>query len=283
MTPPTNLRLEHLARAGFAARGLVYCLVGGLALLAAIGSGGDAGGGKSALRSLLSQPFGSVLLAGVGLGLIFFAVWRIVGAVADPDGLGSSPKGLGSRALYFVSGLVNGALAITAFDLALGRGSGGGDDQAAQDWTAWVLAHPFGQWAVAAIGVGLAVGGVLYGLKGWKGDVLKRLSVPPERCKFAITLGRLGYTARGATFVLIGGFLLVAALQGDSDEAKGLGGSLEMLEAQPYGWLPLGAVGVGLFAFGLFGFVQALYRRIRLPDIRDAANSVLAGEIPRKT
>jgi uncharacterized protein DUF1206 len=268
MTPRTALRLELFARAGFAARGAVYCLVGGLALLAAIGSGGDVGGGQGALRSLLGQPFGAALLLGVGVGLAFFAVWRIVEAATDADGCGSSTKGLATRAVHALSGLVNGGLAVSAISLALGLGlSSGGDDQAAQDWTEWALAHPFGRWAVAAVGIGVIVGGVIHLLKGWRGDVLKRLSVPPAREWLARNVGRAGYAARGVTFILIGGFLALAALHGNSAEAKGLGGALQSLESQPYGWALLGAVALGLFAFGAFGIVQALYRRIRIPDL----------------
>ncbi len=275
MTPPAALRLEHFARAGFAARGAVYCLVGGLALLAAIGSGGDVGGNKSALRSLLGQPFGAALLLAVGLGLAFFALWRIVEAATDADGCGSSPKGLTTRAVHLLSGFANGALALSAISLALGLGfSSGGDDQAAQDWTEWALAHAFGRWLVAAVGIGFIVGGCVHVLKGWRGDVLKRLSVPPARERFARYLGRIGYAARGVTFILIGGFLVAAALHGNSKEAKGLGGALHSLESQPYGWALLGLVALGLFAFGAFGVVQALYRRIQMPDLPDASKAL---------
>lgn len=265
---PAN-QIETLARLGFAARGLVYCLVGGLAALAAIGAGGSTGGGKSALRSLLDQPFGAVILAAIGLGLVFFALWRVIGAATDADRRGSSWKELGVRALQAVSGVVYLGLAATAFSLAFGRGGGaGGEDQAAQDWTEWALDQPLGQWAVAAVGIGIIGGGLGYFWKAWKGDVTKRLAAPPG--EWVRTVGRIGYAARGVVFLLIGGFLVVAALQADSDEVKGLGGALQALRAQPYGWILLGLTAAGLFAFGLFGFVQARYRRIDAPDMDDA-------------
>lgn len=263
--------LELLARLGFAARGLVYCLVGGLAVLAAIGSGGGAGGSKNALRSLLEQPFGATILAAVGLGLLFFAAWRIVGAVTDADNRGASAKARGVRALQALSGLVYVGLALTAFDLALGRGGGGGaEDQAAQDWTEWALAQPLGQWAVGAVGAAIACGGLAYLWKGWRGDVLKRLSPPASARDWMRTVGRIGYAARGVTFLLIGGFVVVAAVNADSDEVRGLGGALQVLRQQPYGWVLLGLTAAGLFAFGLFGFVQARYRHIDVPDLDDA-------------
>lgn len=281
MQAPRDLRLEHLARLGFAARGAVYVLVGALALLAAIGSGtGDVGGGNSAMRSLLSQPFGAIMLGVVGLGLIFFAAWRIAGGLVDADREGTSAKGLGARALHVLSGILNGALAVTAIDLALGFGSGGGDDDAAQDWTAWLLSQPLGRWLVGAVGLAIVGGGLFHLWKAFKGDVLKRLAVPAARRDLALWLGRSGYAARGVVFAVIGVLLVVAAIRSDSSEAKGLGGALEALEEQPYGWALLAAVAAGLAAFGAFGFVQAAWRRIETPDLDDAKQAV--GDLARK-
>ncbi len=280
-TASTRPRFEHFARAGFAARGAVYVLVGALALLASIGSGlGDVGGGKSALRTLLGQPFGALLLGAVGLGLVFFAAWRLVSALTDADDHGTSAKGLSVRVLHVLSGVVNGALAVTALHLALGFGASGGDDDAARDWTAWLLSQPFGQWLVGAIGLGIVAGGAFHLWKGFRGDVLKRLSVPAARRSIALAVGRAGYAARGVVFGVIGVFLVTAAIRADSSEAKGLGGALQALEEQPYGWALLALVAAGLAAFGAFGVVQALWRRIDAPDLDDARRAM--DDIARK-
>lgn len=273
MTALPDVGLEHFARAGLAARGLVYVMVGGLAALAAIGSGGGVGGGGSALRTLLNEPLGVLPLGLIGLGLVCFSAWRLINAALDADGHGTSPKGLGVRAVHVLSGVVNGGLALTAFNLAIGAGAGG-DDDAAQDWTAWLLTQPFGRWLVAAVGLGVIGAGIFHLVKAWKGDLLKRLSVPSDRRSMALTLGRLGYAARGVVFGVIGIFLIVAALHSDSSEAKGLGGALEALREQPFGWALLALVALGLAAFGAFGVVQARWRRIQAPDLADARSAV---------
>ena len=90
MDHQSTSRLEKMARLGFGARGVVYCLVGALALMAALGSGGQTTGSRGALESLIGEPFGRVLLGAIGLGLVCFAVWRLVEAVSDADGRGSS-------------------------------------------------------------------------------------------------------------------------------------------------------------------------------------------------
>lgn len=261
--------LKTLARFGYGARGVVYCLVGGLALLAALGRGGQTGGSTGALTTLLGQPFGRVWLGLIAAGLVGFAVWRIVEAVTDADRHGRSGKALVKRAGHIISGIIYGGLALSAAQLALGGRQAGGDDQAAQDWTAWLLSKPLGQVLTGLVGAVVIAVGAAFLRKGWKGDVLERLALPAEVRGWAVPMGRLGFAARGVVFGLIGAFLILAAVQSSSSEAKGLGGALQALREQPYGWALLAVTAAGLFAFGLFGLVQAWYRHIDPPDAFD--------------
>ncbi|KQT78422.1 DUF1206 domain-containing protein [Methylobacterium sp. Leaf466] len=279
MDAPT---LEHIARLGYGARGAVYCLVGGLAVLAAVGTGGQTGGSKSALTALLTQPFGRIWLGLVALGLLCFAVWRIVEAATDADRHGRSGKGLAVRAAHVVSGLTNAALALSAGQLALGLALSSRDNEAAQDWTAWLLGQPFGQWLTGIVGLVVIGIGLGFLRKGWSGDVVKHLALPAGAGSWAVPLGRLGFAARGVVFALIGGFLVLAAVHSRSSEVKGLGESLVFLRSQPFGWVLLGLTAAGLFAFGLFSFVQARYRRIDAPDMADgkAALKNAASSLP---
>jgi hypothetical protein len=266
--------VETLARFGYGARGVVYGLVGGLALLAAIGSGGQTGGSRSALQTLLSQPFGKFWLVVIALGLFGFCTWRILEALTDADRRGSDMKGMGIRAAHLISGFIYAGLAISALNLALGRGSTGGEDRAAQDWTAWLMSQPFGQWLVGLIGLAIAGTGLAFIWKAWRGNVTERLSLPTDKRDWIVTLGRMGFAARGVVFLMIGGFLVLAALRASSSEVHGLGGALQALEQQPYGWVLLALTALGLFAFGLFGLVQARYRHIDAPDLDDAKAAV---------
>jgi hypothetical protein len=269
--------MEMMARLGYGARGIIYCLVGGLAVLAALGTGGQTGGSRSALQTLLSQPFGKVWLSAIGLGLLGFAAWRVVEALTDADHRGTEWKALGVRAAHLVSGAIYAVLAMFALNLALGSGGGGGEDQAAQGWTAWLLAQPFGRWLVGLIGAAVAAAGVGFIWKGWRGDVAAYLALPADTRRWAIPLGRLGVAARGVVFLLVGGFLVLAAWHSNSSEVRGLGGALQSLQAQPFGWVLLGIVAGGLFAFGIFGLVQARYRHLNAPDWKDARDAVADG------
>jgi len=273
MTPLPGGRntIERIARLGYGARGIVYIVVGALALLAAIGQGGRAGNSKDALRAVLGGPFGAVLVGLIALGLAGFALWRLVEGVTDADRRGTSAKGLAVRGAHLISAAIYLGLAVSAASLSLGLGMSGGDG--VHDGTAWLLSKPFGRWLVALGGLGVIGGGFGFLGKGilskaWKGDVTDRLALDARaRDRWAGPVGRFGYAARGIAFLIIGGFLVAAAWHQRSSEAKGLAEAFALLRAQPYGWILLAVVGSGHAAFGVFGLIQARYRRIDAPDI----------------
>lgn len=257
--------IERLARFGYGARGVVYGLVGGLALLAAWG-GGRPGDSHDALRTLLVGPFGAPLVGLIALGLLAFALWRAVEAVTDADRRGVSAKGLVVRGAHLVSAILYLGLSGTAASLCLGLGFGGGDG--VHDGTAWLLAKPLGRWLVALAGLAVAASAFAYLARAWRGDTTKRLALDGDaRRRWAEPTGRFGYAARGVAFLIIGGFLAAAAWHQSSAEAKGLGDAFAVLRAQPYGTLLLALVAAGHMAFGAFGLIQARYRRIDAPDV----------------
>ena len=254
---------ELIARLGYAARGVVYLLVGGLALVAAFG-GGRAVGTKGALAGLLSQPFGYVLLGIIAAGFLCFAAWRLAQALLDADHLGDDAKALRKRAARLGGAIIRLGLAASVVSLIFGARSGG-DDGAARDWTAYVLSAPFGPWLVGLIALGIAAAGILFAIKGWTKRFEDELELDDRACTWVVPLGRFGYVARGVLFVIVGGFLISAAVHANAREAKGLAGALQALQQQPYGWVLLAAAAAGLFSFGLFMLVVARYRRIDAP------------------
>jgi hypothetical protein len=266
---------NRMARLGYAARGVVYVLVGALAFMAALGSGGRTTDTKGALATLVWQPFGSALLAGVALGLFCFAAWRLAQSVLDADQLGTEWKAIIRRAGFAVSAVANAGLGLYAAGLALGTAARARDgESSARDWTAQLLSAPFGQLLVGAVGLIVLGTGIAIAIKGWKGNVEENLRLTPTTRAWVVPLGRFGYLARGLVFVIIGGFLLLAAVHADAGEAHGLGGALMELRKQPYGWSLLGVSALGLFAFGAFEFVVAGYRRIAVPEVGATVTAV---------
>ncbi|HEX5723995.1 MAG TPA: DUF1206 domain-containing protein [Longimicrobiaceae bacterium] len=258
--------VERLARLGYAARGVVYFVVGLLAVRAAFGSGRPAGPG-GALETILRQPLGRVLLGVVALGLAGYALWRLVQAVLDPEHKGSDGKGLLKRAGSALSGVLYAGVALAAARMALGSpGGGDGGDGEARHWTAVLLQQPAGRWLVALVGAGIAAYGAYQLYRVHASSPTKRLDVArldPRARQWLERGGRLGWAARGVVFGVMGIFVVRAALQYDPGEARGLQGALRTLQEQAYGpWL-LGVVGMGLMAYGVFELVKARYRRIR--------------------
>ncbi|HYD99153.1 MAG TPA: DUF1206 domain-containing protein [Alphaproteobacteria bacterium] len=256
--------IEVAARLGYAARALVYFTVGILAVVAALGQGGETTGATGALQALLRQPFGTVLLGLTALGLACYALWKFVQALGNADG---DVMGWGKRAAGVVGGLLHLGLAWAAVQLVLGWGAGGGgEDAQAQGWTAWLMAQPAGRWLVAAVGAAIAVGGAALIWNGWRGKYKRHLALPYEARAWAEPVCTFGLVVRGIVFVMIGGFVGLAAWTTDPGEVRGLGGALDALRDQPYGpWL-LGTVAFGLIAFALYSAIAALYRRIDAPS-----------------
>jgi Domain of Unknown Function (DUF1206) len=255
--------MERFARLGYATEGAMYTLIGVLAAGVAFGVGGRATGQQGALEIVAGSPFGGVLVGLIALGFLGYALWRGIQAIADPDGEGTDLKAVGKRIGYGVSALVYAALAFSAVGLILGSASEGGGTP--DDWTALLLSWPLGQVLVASVGtvvVGLGLRELYQAYKARFLEYLKIEEMGEKVRKWSKRWGRLGITARGIVFGVVGTFLIRAALEYDPQEARGLGGALQTLAQQPLGQWLLGAVALGLIAYGLFMLSVARYRHI---------------------
>ena len=268
---PANIRgprkrdFSLVARTGYAARGVIYVIVGGLAALSAFGRGGSTSGSRGALTELLHAPFGTVLLVVVAIGLVCYSAWRATQAFLDADGHGTDLKGLLIRGGLAVSVVVHLGLAFFAMSLVFGNGGSSSSDDSGREWTAWLMSQPFGQWLVAAVGVSIIGAGVAHIIKAWTAKFEERFEMSASERDFITPVSRVGLFARGIAFLLIGGFFVVAAWQQDPDEARGLSGTLQTLQQQPYGWALLGLLAIGLVAFGVYSLLEARYRRVAVP------------------
>lgn len=254
--------VEGLARWGYLAKGLVYSIVGVLALQVAFGEGGATTDSEGALRTIAQQSFGRVLLALTAIGLLGYVLWRFVQAIRDPEGKGRDAGGVVKRVGYAISGVVYLGLAFVAGRMALGMAGGGGDSK--ETWTATLLSQPFGPWLVGLVGlVIIGVGGYHF-YQAYEASFMRHYEgyrMDAAQRTWARRVGRFGLSARGVTFALIGLFFIQAARQSDPDEAQGLGAAFQKLAEQPFGpWL-LGVVAAGFVAYGLYCFSRAWYRR----------------------
>ncbi|MEU2062720.1 DUF1206 domain-containing protein [Streptomyces sp. NPDC013455] len=255
------------ARAGFAARGLIYFLVGVIALQIAFG--GDGGGQQAdrggALAQLADRPFGSVMLWVVGVALAGMGLWRLSEAAFG----GSGPKGrkVSRRAAAFFRFLFYGFVSYSVLSYAAGdRGSGSGSsDRQTDDVTARALEWPAGQWLVGLAGAAVVIAGLWIAVravqKKFREDL--RLGAMSARTRKVVEFfGMTGGAARGVVFAVAGVFALVAAVQHQPGKARGMDDTLRGFRDLPAGpWL-LALVALGLAAFGVFSWCNARWRDV---------------------
>jgi hypothetical protein len=248
--------IEKGARFGHFTKGILYGLIGVLALQVALGSGGQVAGQEEAAQMVERQPFGVFLLVALAIGLFGYAVWRLI------EGVKGSNEGTFHRVTAVVSGILNGALAVAVVQMAMGSDSGGGG---AKSWVGKLLEQPFGAVLLALVGGAVIVAGLVQFYKAYTKRFLKDFrtgAMSSTERRWITRAGQVGYSARGVVFPIIGVGLLKAALDNNPGETRGTREALMEIASSGYGQVLLGLVAVGLLAFGLFMVASARYRTI---------------------
>lgn len=257
--------IETLARVGYASRGVLYIIIGALAIALAMGSGGSTTGSRGALQTIADQPLGTAALIVIALGLAGYAVWRLSEAFANPEHLGSDAKSVLRRIGYAVRAVIYGGLAVAAARIAFGGSSGSSESNQTDSWTARVMELPAGRWMVGVAGAIVIGYGIHRIIQAWRADIgrhMRLAEMTSDTSRWIIHVSRFGIAARGVVFVLVGWFFVQAAVQYDPSEAGGVAEALNTLARESYGpWL-LGVVALGLIAFGVHSLLEARYRRI---------------------
>lgn len=258
--PPADGALALLGRAGFLARGVMYVVIGWIALQIAFGKTRQQADRTGALHALSSTPFGAVALWVLVVGFFGMALWRLSQALW-PEGEGRKAT---SRATALAKAVIYAVLGYGVLKYAIGAGAPRSSDQQSVDLTATVLRHAGGQIAVVIIGLALIGGGLYLGYQAWREHFRRDLELgrlSPRARRIIEWLGRLGGVARGIVFLTAGVFLVVAAVRSQPRQAKGVDSALRELAATPAGpWL-LALVAIGLIMFGLFSCCQARWNR----------------------
>ncbi|MFE2334156.1 DUF1206 domain-containing protein [Streptomyces coelicoflavus] len=254
---------EGAARAGLTARGVIYLLVGILALQIAFGTGNRQADRGGALAELSDKPFGAVLLWALGAGLVGMALWRLSEAlfgVTGKDGH-TARKRLPAAARCVFYAFV--AYSVLAF--AAGAGGSGSSDRQSRDVTARVMEIPAGRWLVGIAGVAIVVAGAVIGVQAVRRSYHKKLklgALSPRVRRLVDVTGVGGGVARGLVFAGAGAFAVRAAVDYRPDRVKGLDDTLRSFADTPLGpWL-LALVAAGLVLFGVFSFTLARWRRV---------------------
>jgi hypothetical protein len=250
-----------LARTGLAARGVLYILIGWVAILVALGQTSHEADQQGALQLLAGQPYGLVSLWLLGIGFAGYALWRLSEAAfgVTGDGNGAAP-----RLKSLVRALIYAFFAYLTFKIIAGTG-GGSQTKKQQDLTATVMHHPGGRWLVGIVGLVIVIAGLVLVSEGIRRKFMKYLQLSqmsPRTRRIIERLGMIGTAARGAVFALAGGLVIEAAVTYKPAKAGGIDKALLTLRNQPFGEVLLILAAAGLIIFGAYGLCEARWRRV---------------------
>jgi uncharacterized protein DUF1206 len=261
-----------LAKAGLAARGLLYVIVGVIAVQIALGDKNQEADRGGAIEEIGAKPFGETMLWALVVALIGMCLWRLTEAAfgqATPDGdkAGKRLISLGRSIFYgvVVASLIR-TLTATGGSPGQGEGGGGSSNKTSKDLTAKALDWPGGRYLVGLAGLvllGVGIGmAVRYAMRKFR-DKLRTGEMSAGQRKFVDVLGIVGGVSRGVVFAVAGGFVIYAAVKFDPNKAKGVDQTLRSFAETPAGPALLVAIAVGLVVFGAYSFCEARWRKVR--------------------
>jgi hypothetical protein len=257
--------MEVLTRLGYGVRGLIYVIMGLLAVQVALGKGGALASPQGAIAAIGKQPAGMVFLWVVLVGLIAYAVWGVVRAVYDPLGKGHGLKGLLARFGFLVSAFGYGILALTTYDYITGVSQTTNGSQT-QKFIVLIMGMAWGRWAIGILGLAVLAGGLYQIYLGFSAGFERQFqtyALTPKEVKLATDVGRFGTSVRGVVFAIVGGLISLGAYRANPSQPVGIDTALATLMHQPYGIWLLGIVAVGLIAFGFYSMLSALWFRLK--------------------
>ena len=249
-----------LARAGLVARGVIYILIGWVAILVAAGHSSREADQAGALQLLAGKPYGMVSLWLLGIGFVSYALWRLSEAAFGVTGEGN---GAGARLKSLVRGLVYAGFAYLTFQVISGVHSNEATKQ--QDVTASVMHHAGGRWLVGIVGLIIVIAGVALIAQGIRRKFMRQLQtsrMSRRERRIVEWLGVIGTVARGVVFALAGALVIDAAVTYSPSKAGGVDKALLTLRDQPFGVFLLGLAAAGLIIFGIYGLCEARWRRV---------------------
>jgi hypothetical protein len=265
------------ARFGWVAKGVVYALVGVLAVPIAIQGlqadrardRGTQASQLGAVTEISQNSFGTIALWIIAIGLALYVLWRLISIVLPAD---NTAKAWLTRAGYLASAVTYAVLAWTAVSFAVDARSANGkntEDAKVERFTRDVMDMTAGRWLVGAIGVGVIGIGIYFLVKGARAsfrDELEPAGVGPVRHETIVTLGRFGWIGRGIVMGLVGWFLIRAAVEFRPSEAKGFDGSLREVTEAAIGPFIVALAALGLIVYGVFCVISAPRQRLKGAD-----------------
>jgi len=259
-----NPWLKRAARLGYVIRGILYGVMGVLALSLAVGTPTKTADQRGSLYLLSGNPLAGPFLVVVIVGLAAYSIWGFTRAIYDPLGRGSKPIGIAARLGFAWSGLSYAAVVVFAAGFLIGT-THGAETDSMQKIVRAILSRPAGAIAIIMAGVIGVAAGLGQFVDAWRAgfkDDLKRNRMNRAERITVDSLGRFGMFSRGVVFTLLGWFVLLAGLQHDASRAQGIGVAFQEIARQPFGHISLAVVALGFIALGLHSSANAIWVRM---------------------
>jgi hypothetical protein len=260
---------ESLARMGFGVRGLIYLIMGVIAVEVAYGARSTPADQQGAIAAIGAQPAGHIMLIFVLIGLVGYSLWGVIRAIFDPLHVGKDAEGLFQRLWFFISAGMYASLILPTYGYLTGKAKAaqnGAQTAQTQHAVSTIMSMPWGRWAVGILGIiviGVGLAQIYQGFSRKFDKQFQLYALNRQQSRFIKRIGRFGTAARGVVFGMTGVFLALAAYQANPGKAVGIDGALLALARQPYGTWLLGIVAIGLIAFGIYSITGAVWFRLR--------------------
>jgi hypothetical protein len=257
-----RLWFRALAQAGLGARSVIYFLIAYLTVDIALHGGSPAPADSSgAFNEIARQPAGPVILFIVAIGLMGYALWRLISAIATEH---LREHAWAKRLGLAASGALYLGLCAQAVALAVGSEHTGGASSNPSPLAATVLRWPGGPLVLGLCAAGFIGAGLALLIWGWAHDykqILDQARMSRRVYDTARGAGIVGDSVRGLLIGLLGVYLMVSAVTANPTKVKGLDQTLQALADKPFGVWLLSVACAGLFSFGLYSAFEARYRR----------------------
>jgi len=257
----SNSRVAHLlARAGLTARGIIYILVGWVAVLVALGHSSREADQTGALQLLASKSYGLASLWLLGIGFAAYALWRLSQAAFGVTG---ERPGAGPRLKSLARAIIYAGLSYLTFTVIAGAARNQSGRQ--QDITATAMQHPAGRALVGLAGLVVVACGAVLVVEGARKKFMKYLQTARMSARLRRVIELLGMTgtiARGLVFALVGVLVIDAAVTHKASESGGIDKALLTLRGAPLGEFLMLLAALGLMIFGVYGLCEARWRKV---------------------
>ncbi|WP_052010169.1 MULTISPECIES: DUF1206 domain-containing protein [unclassified Alteromonas] len=252
-----------IARIGYSAKCIVYCVLGILTLLVAFtATRAEEVTKKSVFQEILYTPFGSVSLTAVTVGFACYVAWRLAQGVTNPGNLDmTKPKDVLMRLFYFFSAIAYGSATYVSIKVLMSLQDDSKQQQ--QQVGESILQTTWGAILVGAISLAVILFSLIQFKHVVKTDFMDKFvsSMPALQSKIVVLCGRLGFACRGVVYLMVGVFFMNASIAQKSEKAGGLPEAVSTLLVQPFGPWMVSALGIGLMGFGIFCGFEGRYRK----------------------